>query len=57
MLPHFIAMDGAALTHVSAPVLAPVKKSISEFLPPYKPPYPLDLPMARLVRGNTSLRH
>jgi pyruvate ferredoxin oxidoreductase alpha subunit len=42
LLPHFIAMDGAALTHVSTPVETPAKEGATEFLPPYKPPYPLD---------------
>ena len=42
MLPHFVAMDGAALTHVSAPVDTPPKAGVAQFLPPYKPPYPLD---------------
>jgi pyruvate ferredoxin oxidoreductase alpha subunit len=51
LLPHFIAMDGAALTHVSAPVLAPAKESISEFLPPYKPPYPLDPAYGPISKG------
>ncbi len=42
LLPHFIAIDGAAITHVSTPVEPPAKESVTEFLPPYKPPYPLD---------------
>ncbi len=42
LLPHFTAIDGAAITHVSTPVEAPAKESVTEFLPPYKPPYPLD---------------
>ena len=42
LLPHFVAMDGAAITHVSTPVETPAKESVTEFLPPYKPPYPLD---------------
>ena len=42
LLPHFVAMDGAAITHVSTPVETPPKEGVTEFLPPYKPPYPLD---------------
>jgi pyruvate ferredoxin oxidoreductase alpha subunit len=42
LLPHFIALDGAAITHVSTPVEAPAKEGVTEFLPPYKPPYPID---------------
>ncbi len=42
LLPHFIAMDGAALTHVSAPVQSPPEEGVAEFLPPYRPPFPLD---------------
>jgi len=42
LLPHFVAVDGAAITHVSTPVEAPAKERVTEFLPPYKPPYPLD---------------
>jgi pyruvate ferredoxin oxidoreductase alpha subunit len=42
MLPHFIAVDGATITHIAAPVDVPPKKEVTEFLPPYKPPYPLD---------------
>jgi len=42
LLPHFIAIDGAAITHVSTPVEPPAKESVTEFLPPYRPPYPLD---------------
>jgi len=42
LLPHFVAMDGAAITHVSTPVETPTKEGATEFLPPYKPPFPLD---------------
>lgn len=42
MLPHFIAVDGATITHIAAPVDVPPKKDVAEFLPPYRPPYPLD---------------
>ncbi|MEM1620183.1 MAG: hypothetical protein QXU52_05535 [Fervidicoccaceae archaeon] len=43
LLPTFVAVDGATVTHISGPVLAPDEKRIREgFLPPYKPPYPLD---------------
>lgn len=51
LLPQFIAMDGAALTHVSAPVSAPARESMSEFLPPYKPPYPLDPASGPISKG------
>jgi pyruvate ferredoxin oxidoreductase alpha subunit len=40
--PHFIAVDGAAITHVSAPVIPPDKETVAEFLPPYDPPYRID---------------
>jgi pyruvate ferredoxin oxidoreductase alpha subunit len=42
LLPHFVAMDGAAITHVSTPVETPAMENVTEFLPPYKPTYPLD---------------
>lgn len=42
MLPHFVAVDGAAITHVSTPVEPPNNNNITSFLPPYKPEYPLD---------------
>jgi pyruvate/2-oxoacid:ferredoxin oxidoreductase alpha subunit len=42
LLPHFIAVDGATITHISTPVEPPSREKITEFLPPYKPPYPLD---------------
>jgi pyruvate ferredoxin oxidoreductase alpha subunit len=42
LLPHFVAVDGAAITHISTPVEPPNKDRVAEFLPPYKPPYPLD---------------
>ncbi|MEZ0290504.1 MAG: pyruvate ferredoxin oxidoreductase [Sulfolobales archaeon] len=42
LLPHFIAIDGATITHIAAPVEVPTKKSVEDFLPPYKPLYPLD---------------
>jgi pyruvate ferredoxin oxidoreductase alpha subunit len=42
LLPHFVAVDGAAITHISTPVEPPNKNEVAEFLPPYKPPYPLD---------------
>jgi len=42
LLPHFIALDGAAITHVASPVLPPDKQHVEEFLPPYKPLHPLD---------------
>jgi len=42
LLPHFIAVDGAVVTHISAPVEPPAKESVTDFLPPYNPQYPLD---------------
>jgi pyruvate ferredoxin oxidoreductase alpha subunit len=42
LLPHFVAVDGAAVTHISTPVQPPAKDKVAKFLPPYKPPYPLD---------------
>jgi len=42
LLPSFVAVDGAAITHISAPVEPPSKDGVAKFLPPYKPPYPLD---------------
>ena len=42
LLPHFVAVDGAAITHVSTLVEPPDKDEIDKFLPPYKPSYPLD---------------
>lgn len=42
LLPHFIAVDGAVVTHISAPVEPPAKESVTDFLPSYNPQYPLD---------------
>jgi pyruvate ferredoxin oxidoreductase alpha subunit len=42
LLPSFVAVDGAAITHISAPVEPPSKSGVAKFLPPYKPQYPLD---------------
>ena len=42
LLPHFVSVDGAAITHISTPVEPPNKDEVDKFLPPYKPPYPLD---------------
>jgi pyruvate ferredoxin oxidoreductase alpha subunit len=42
LLPHFITVDGAVVTHISTPVDPPAKESVTDFLPPYKPPFPLD---------------
>ncbi len=42
MQPHFIAVDGAAITHVSTPVIPPEKEKLAGFLPPYRPPYRID---------------
>jgi len=42
LLPHFIVLDGAALTHVATPVIPTTKEQATEFLPPYRPPYKID---------------
>lgn len=42
MLPHFVALDGATITHVASPVAPPSKEHVGEFLPPYKPRHPID---------------
>jgi pyruvate ferredoxin oxidoreductase alpha subunit len=42
LLPHFVSVDGAAITHVSTLVEPPDKGSVDKFLPPYRPQYPLD---------------
>jgi len=42
LLPSFVAVDGAAITHISAPVEQPSREGVAKFLPPYKPQYPLD---------------
>jgi pyruvate ferredoxin oxidoreductase alpha subunit len=42
LLPHFVALDGAAITHVASPVTPPTKEQVSKFLPPYRPMHPLD---------------
>ena len=51
LLPHFVAIDGAAITHVSTPVKPPAKETVTEFLPPYKPPYPLDPAHGAVTKG------
>jgi len=52
LLPHFVAMDGAAITHVSTPVETPSKDKVTEFLPPYKPPFPLDPAYGPVTKAN-----
>jgi len=42
LLPHFVAVDGATITHISTPIEPPIKEQVTEFLSPYKPLYPLD---------------
>jgi pyruvate ferredoxin oxidoreductase alpha subunit len=42
LLPHFVVVDGAAITHISTPVEPPSEDTVARFLPPYKPLYPLD---------------
>jgi len=42
LLPHFVALDGAAITHIASPVTPPTKEQVTKFLPPYKPLHPLD---------------
>jgi pyruvate/2-oxoacid:ferredoxin oxidoreductase alpha subunit len=42
LLPHFVAIDGATVTHIASPVDPPSKEEVKEFLPQYKPLYPLD---------------
>ena len=42
LLPHFVAVDGAAITHVSTLVEPPEGDKVDKFLPPYKPMFPLD---------------
>jgi pyruvate ferredoxin oxidoreductase alpha subunit len=42
LLPHFVTVDGAVVTHISTPVEPPAKEKVTEFLPPYKLLYPLD---------------
>jgi pyruvate ferredoxin oxidoreductase alpha subunit len=42
LLPHFVAVDGAAITHMSTSVEPPKSEEVARFLPPYKPLYPLD---------------
>ena len=42
LLPHFVALDGAAITHVASSVIPPTKEQVKKFLPPYKPLHPLD---------------
>lgn len=42
LLPSFVAVDGAAITHISVAVEPPTKDGVARFLPPYKPIHPLD---------------
>lgn len=42
LLPHFIAVDGATITHIATPVEIPTRRGVEDFLPPYRNPYPLD---------------
>ena len=42
LLPHFVALDGAVITHVASPVNPPTKEQVTKFLPPYKPLHPVD---------------
>ena len=57
-LPSFVALDGAAITHIASPVKTPTKENVDEFLPPYKPLYPLDPlydPVAKAIHIAPSL--
>lgn len=51
LLPHFVAVDGAAITHISTPVEPPSKDEVAGFLPPYKPLYPLDPAYGPVTKG------
>jgi pyruvate ferredoxin oxidoreductase alpha subunit len=51
LLPHFIALDGAAITHVATPVVPPTEEQVAKFLPPYKPPYPIDPAYGPVTKG------
>lgn len=51
LLPHFVAIDGAAVTHTSAIVEPPARQNIVDFLPPYDPPYPLDPATGPVTKG------
>jgi pyruvate ferredoxin oxidoreductase alpha subunit len=42
LLPHFVSVDGAAITHISTLVEPPDKEKVDKFLPTYRPPFPLD---------------
>lgn len=42
LLPHFIAVDGAVITHISEAVDPPTKDCVADFLSSYNPEYPLD---------------
>jgi pyruvate ferredoxin oxidoreductase alpha subunit len=42
LLPSFVAVDGAAITHISAAVEPPSADRVARFLPPYKPAHPID---------------
>jgi pyruvate ferredoxin oxidoreductase alpha subunit len=42
LLPHFVVVDGAAITHISTLVEPPSEDAVARFLPLYKPLYPLD---------------
>ncbi|MEM0151340.1 MAG: pyruvate ferredoxin oxidoreductase [Thermoplasmata archaeon] len=49
--PHFIAIDGAAITHISMPVVLPTKEEVAPFLPPYNPPYKIDPDYGPITKG------
>jgi pyruvate ferredoxin oxidoreductase alpha subunit len=51
LLPQFIALDGAAITHVAAPVTPPTEEEVAKFLPPYRPPYPIDPAYGPVTKG------
>ncbi len=58
LLPHFVTVDGAAITHISAPIFPPTKEQVTNFLPLYRPIYrvdPLDGPISKSMHIAPSL--
>ncbi len=51
MLPHFVTVDGAAITHISMPIYPPTKEQVTNFLPPYRPRYKIDPADGPISRG------
>ncbi len=42
LLPHFVSVDGAVITHIATPIYPPTNEQVTNFLPPYRPLHRID---------------